>query len=93
MQFNALGGGTNRKCIMIERIDWIMNYDVIIVGAGPAGATAAKFLAEKGEKVLLIDKDAFPRDKPCGGGLSIRILKRFNYISKDLIAFSYSFIA
>jgi len=67
-----------------------MNYDVIIVGAGPAGATAAKFLAEKGEKVLLIDKDAFPRDKPCGGGLSIRTLKRFNYISKDLIA-SYSF--
>ena len=67
-----------------------MNYDVVVVGAGPAGATAAKFLAEKGEKVLLIDKDSFPRDKPCGGGLSVRTLKRFNYISKDLIA-SYSF--
>ncbi|MCJ7571965.1 MAG: FAD-dependent monooxygenase, partial [Candidatus Thermoplasmatota archaeon] len=67
-----------------------MNYDVVIVGAGPAGATAAKFLAEKGEKVLLIDKCSFPRDKPCGGGLSIRTLKRFNYIPKDLIA-SYSF--
>jgi len=67
-----------------------MNYDVVVVGAGPAGATAAKFLAEKGEKVLLIDKSSFPRDKPCGGGLSVRTLKRFNYISKDLIA-SYSF--
>ncbi len=67
-----------------------MNYDVVVVGAGPAGATAAKFLAEKGEKVLLIDKSTFPRDKPCGGGLSVRTLKRFNYISKDLIA-SYSF--
>jgi geranylgeranyl reductase family protein len=62
-----------------------MNYDVVVVGAGPAGATAAKFLAEKGEKVLLIDKSSFPRDKPCGGGLSVRTLKRFNYISKDLI--------
>jgi len=67
-----------------------MNYDVVVVGAGPAGATAAKFLVEKGEKVLLIDKSMFPRDKPCGGGLSVRTLKRFNYISKDLIA-SYSF--
>jgi geranylgeranyl reductase family protein len=67
-----------------------MNYDVVVVGAGPAGTTAAKFLAEKGEKVLLIDKSTFPRDKPCGGGLSVRTLKRFNYISKDLIA-SYSF--
>ncbi len=67
-----------------------MNYDVVVVGAGPAGATAAKFLAEKGEKVLLIDKSTFPREKPCGGGLSVRTLKRFNYISNDLID-SYSF--
>jgi len=67
-----------------------MMYDVVVVGAGPAGATAAKFLAEKGVKVLLIDKSSFPRDKPCGGGLSVRTLKRFNYISKDSIA-SYSF--
>ncbi|MCJ7571814.1 MAG: FAD-dependent oxidoreductase, partial [Candidatus Thermoplasmatota archaeon] len=37
-----------------------MNYDIVVVGAGPAGATAAKFLAEKGEKVLLIDKCSFP---------------------------------
>ena len=34
-----------------------MKYDVVIVGAGPSGSTAAKFLSEKGIKVLLVDKD------------------------------------
>jgi flavin-dependent dehydrogenase len=41
-----------------------MDYDVTIVGAGPAGSTTAKFLSEKGFKTLLIDKEKFPRDKP-----------------------------
>jgi menaquinone-9 beta-reductase len=41
-------------------------FDVIIVGAGPAGATAAYFLGEQGLKVALIDKKQFPRPKPCG---------------------------
>ena len=67
-----------------------MNYDVVVVGAGPAGATAAKFLAENGCKVLLLDKSSFPRNKPCGGVLSVRTLKRFPYISEDLIS-AYSF--
>jgi geranylgeranyl reductase family protein len=61
-------------------------YDIVVVGAGPAGSTAAKFLAEKGVNVLLIDKSRFPRDKPCGGVLSVRTLKRFQYISEDSIA-------
>jgi len=66
-------------------------YDVIIVGAGPGGATAAKFLSEKGLKVLLVDKDKFPRDKPCGGGLTANVLKRYkNYIPEDLIE-SYTY--
>ncbi|MFC1617852.1 geranylgeranyl reductase family protein [Patescibacteria group bacterium] len=42
-------------------------YDVIIVGAGPAGSTAAYYL--RGKKVLIIDKENFPRYKACGGGL------------------------
>lgn len=41
-------------------------YDVVIVGAGPAGSSAAIRLANAGRKVLLIDKCAFPRHKLCG---------------------------
>ncbi len=47
-------------------------YDAIVVGAGPAGSTAARHLARAGAKVLLVDKARFPRDKPCGGGLTFR---------------------
>jgi len=68
-----------------------MKYDVVIVGAGPAGSTAAKFLSEDGFKVFLIDKDRFPRDKPCGGGLPIRVLKRFKYIRENDLIESYLF--
>ncbi len=47
-------------------------YDAIVVGAGPAGSTAARHLAGSGAKVLLLDRATFPRDKPCGGGLTFR---------------------
>ena len=47
-------------------------YDAIVVGAGPAGSTAARLLARSGAKVLLADKAKFPRDKPCGGGVTFR---------------------
>ncbi|KYK20583.1 hypothetical protein AYK21_05860 [Thermoplasmatales archaeon SG8-52-2] len=71
-----------------------MKYDVVIVGAGPAGSTAAKFLSEKGINVLLLDKDKFPRDKPCGGGIPIRVFNRYSYIQKGLIdSYSYSAFA
>jgi len=40
--------------------------EVIVVGAGPAGATTATALAQKGRDVLLLDRHLFPRDKPCG---------------------------
>lgn len=56
-----------------------MRWDVIIVGAGPAGTTAAMLLAEKGHRILLLDKATFPREKPCGEYLSpgcLRILDR-----------------
>ena len=66
-----------------------MKYDVIVVGAGPAGSTAAKCLAEKGIKVALIDKKKFPRDKPCGGGLPTRVLKRFPYTVDLIDSISY----
>ncbi len=44
-------------------------YDVIVVGAGPGGAAAAAFMARDGLKVLLLDKDTFPRDKICGDAI------------------------
>jgi len=57
---------------------------VLVVGAGPAGATAARTLALKGVPVRLIDRSAFPRNKPCGGGISVRALKRFPYLEPQL---------
>ena len=68
-----------------------MKYDVIVVGSGPAGSTAAKFIAEKGFKILLIEKDKLPRDKPCGGGLPVRVLNRFSYVKNKDIIESYSY--
>jgi geranylgeranyl reductase family protein len=67
-----------------------MKYDVVVVGAGPAGATAAKVLAEKKVNVLLLDKETFPRDKPCGGGLPARVLKRYPYLEQQGLIDSYS---
>ncbi len=53
-----------------------MDYDVIVVGAGPAGSTAAHRLARAGASVLLLDRARFPRDKPCGGGLTLRAVRQ-----------------
>jgi len=53
--------------------------DAIIVGAGPAGCAAAYDLASAGMSVLLLDKKAFPRLKPCGGALTIKAVKRLRY--------------
>jgi len=47
-----------------------MQYDVIVVGGGPAGASAAYFNALEGRKVLLIERATFPRDKICGDGVT-----------------------
>jgi len=57
-----------------------VSVDVLVAGAGPAGATAARTLAAAGARVLLIDKARFPRNKPCGGGISVRALKRFPWL-------------
>ena len=52
-----------------------MSYDAIVVGAGPAGSVTAYHLAEAGASVLLLDRARFPRDKPCGGGLTYRAIR------------------
>ncbi len=54
-------------------------FDCIIVGAGPAGASAAYHLALKGHSVLVLEKASFPRDKSCGGGVSPAIADWFDF--------------
>ena len=49
-------------------------WDAIVVGAGPAGSSTAFRLASAGGSVLLLDRAEFPRDKPCGGGVTPRAL-------------------
>jgi menaquinone-9 beta-reductase len=49
--------------------------DVIVVGAGPSGATTAFYLAQSGLDVLLLEKSRFPREKVCGDGLTPRAVK------------------
>lgn len=58
--------------------------EVIVAGAGPAGAVAARTLALAGIDTLLVERGAFPRNKPCGGGISGRALVRFPWLAKAL---------
>ncbi|KPJ67954.1 hypothetical protein AMJ44_06950 [candidate division WOR-1 bacterium DG_54_3] len=57
-------------------------YDVIIVGAGPAGSTAARFIAAKGFKVLVLEKAKLDREKACAGGITERAIKEFGIPEK-----------
>ncbi len=58
--------------------------DVIVVGAGPSGSTAAYYLAQAGLNVLLIEKSRFPRDKVCGDGLTPRAVKSLIAMGVDV---------
>jgi len=49
-------------------------YEIAVVGAGPSGSTAAYFLAQKNFDIVLLEKNVFPRDKPCGGGLTTKTI-------------------
>ena len=55
-----------------------VDYDVAIIGAGPAGSACALALQGKGFKVALIDKEAFPRDKICGDAIPGSAFKAIN---------------
>ena len=58
-------------------------YDVIIVGAGPAGSTAALYAHRLGLNCILLDKAVFPRDKICGdalSGKSVRLMRELNLL-------------
>jgi geranylgeranyl reductase family protein len=54
-------------------------YDLIVVGAGPAGSSAARAAAKCGLEVLVIEKEKFPRYKPCGGALSERAVSALDF--------------
>lgn len=54
-------------------------YDCIIVGAGPSGGAAAYHLAKRGRSVLLVEREALPRYKPCGGGVSPQVAEWFDF--------------
>jgi geranylgeranyl reductase family protein len=62
-----------------------MDADVIVVGAGPAGALCAYLLAHAGAKVILLEKSVLPRYKPCGGGLTLRALKYLPWDPSNVI--------
>ena len=53
----------------------MVDYDVIVVGAGPAGSSAAYYHAKAKRRVLLLDKTTFPRDKICGDGVTGKSLE------------------
>ncbi len=64
--------------------------DVTIVGAGPAGSFLAYLLAKEKIKVILIDKEKFPREKVCAGGLTPKVLKILPFNLKPLIEGKFS---
>ncbi len=60
-------------------------WDAIIVGAGPAGASAAYFLGEAGLHALVLERESLPRDKPCGGAVPRSALARFPFRFEPVI--------
>ena len=65
-------------------IDTTRTFDAIVVGGGPAGATAATDLARMGRSVLLLDRAG--RIKPCGGAVPPRLIKEFDIPESQLVA-------
>ncbi len=53
-------------------------YDVLVIGGGPSGTSAAYWLAQQGRRVLVVEKKRFPREKTCGDGLTPRAVRELH---------------
>ncbi|MCH9714969.1 MAG: geranylgeranyl reductase family protein [Cyanobacteria bacterium] len=60
-------------------------YDLVVVGAGPAGATAAAVAARGGLRVALLEKYSLPRHKPCGGGLPLPVQRELLDLAPEAV--------
>ena len=56
-----------------------MTYDIIIIGAGPSGSSAARIAVKYGLRTLILEKEEFPRYKPCGGAVSEQALSYLDF--------------
>src|SRR5215831_13398855 len=60
-------------------------YDVAVIGAGPAGCSAARTLADKGYSVVLMEKASLPRYKTCGGGVLARAFRLLTQSANKIV--------
>ena len=67
-------------------LETVLDTEVLVVGAGPAGSAAARVLAAAGRDVTIVDKAVFPRDKCCGDGLTTLALRELETLGLDPIA-------
>ncbi|MGE0598186.1 MAG: geranylgeranyl reductase family protein [Dehalococcoidia bacterium] len=67
-------------------------FDAIVVGAGPAGSTAARELSAAGARVLVVDRAEFPRYKACGGGIPLRTEKLLPFPIDSIVEDSVSLL-
>jgi geranylgeranyl reductase family protein len=65
-------------------VDSVVDYDVIIVGGGPAGSTAARRASQAGLSVVVFDKARFPRYKPCAGGIQFGVNDLLDFDIKSI---------
>jgi geranylgeranyl reductase family protein len=70
----------------------VTRFDCVVVGAGPAGSTAAHALAAAGARVLVVDREEFPRYKACGGGIPLRTQRMLPFSIEPVIEDSVSLL-
>lgn len=78
----SIGGPRASACSLADPAA-TQDADVIVVGGGPGGSSAATFLARQGLDVLLLEKSSFPRDKVCGDGLTPRTVRMLARLGID----------